>query len=106
MISSWVTTEVASALSLKVRTGQLTQVGRRAAFEAYQLFVVAACSRVQVTTTHFEVAAHYGARPDLVLRAGDALHIAVCEDRGATLLTLDRQMRTAALALGLDVEVV
>jgi hypothetical protein len=34
------------------------------------------------------------------LRAGDALHLAICADHGATLCTLDRRLGDAASALG------
>ena len=34
------------------------------------------------------------------LRAGDALHLAICADHGATLCTLDRRLSEAGPALG------
>ncbi len=34
------------------------------------------------------------------LRAGDALHLAICANQGATLCTLDRRLIDAATALG------
>jgi predicted nucleic acid-binding protein len=37
----------------------------------------------------------------LGLQAGDALHLAICADHGATLCTLDRLLSDAASALGL-----
>ena len=36
----------------------------------------------------------------LGLRAGDALHLAICTDHGATLCTLDRRLGEAGAALG------
>jgi len=35
-----------------------------------------------------------------VERAGDALHLAICADHGATLCTLDRRLGEAGPALG------
>jgi predicted nucleic acid-binding protein len=34
------------------------------------------------------------------LRAGDALHLAICVDHGATLCTLDRRLSDAGSVLG------
>jgi predicted nucleic acid-binding protein len=39
----------------------------------------------------------------LGLRAGDALHLAVCAERGATLCTLDRCLSDAGSALGVKI---
>ncbi len=36
----------------------------------------------------------------LGLRGGDALHLAIAADHGATLCTLDRRLNDAGLALG------
>lgn len=41
-------------------------------------------------------------RPDITLRAPDAIHIAAASRLGATLLTLDHGMARAAAALGVD----
>ena len=45
-------------------------------------------------------AARFADRHELGLRVGDALHLAVCADHGATLCTLDRRLAEAAPALG------
>lgn len=41
-------------------------------------------------------------RFDLNLRAGDALHLAICRHAGATLLTYDRLLLGAASAFGVN----
>jgi predicted nucleic acid-binding protein len=38
----------------------------------------------------------------LGLRGGDALHLAICGDQGATLCTLDRTQSEACTALGIS----
>ena len=43
-------------------------------------------------------------RLDLPLRTPDALHIAIAQRLGATLVTFDRQMAASAHALGTAVE--
>lgn len=99
------TTEVSSALSLKVRTGALTPQRRQVSRAGYaqlldRLLVLT------VTTDHFHAAARYAEQQDLMLRAGDALHLAIAAAQGATLLTLDRRLYDAGLAVGVAAETV
>jgi predicted nucleic acid-binding protein len=56
---------------------------------------------VPVSRSQFRTAARFVEQHVLGLRAGDALHLAICGDHGATLCTLDRQLSDAAAALGL-----
>jgi predicted nucleic acid-binding protein len=48
----------------------------------------------------FRTAARFADHYVLGLRAGDALHLAICSDHGATLCTLDRGLSEAGAALG------
>ena len=48
------------------------------------------------------MAARFADQYALGLRAGDALHLAICADRGAIICTLDRRLAEAALALGVE----
>ncbi|HEX3887477.1 MAG TPA: type II toxin-antitoxin system VapC family toxin [Phenylobacterium sp.] len=105
-ISDWVTTEVSSALSIKLRRGDLDLAQRAAALAAFHRISADSLSAVAVLPSHFQVAAHYADRHDLTLRAADALHLAVCAAHGATLVTLDRRFAEAALQLGVAVEAV
>ena len=63
---------------------------------ATESFTVVPVSRLQ-----FRTAARFVEQHALGLRAGDALHLAICADHGATLCTLDRRLSDAASALGL-----
>jgi uncharacterized protein len=104
VISHWVIAEVASALSIKVRTGQLT-IGQRAdAQQTWRNFQETSLALVEIKLEDFQTAARFAERHDLNLRAGDALHIAVAYAAGATLVTLDKRMAEAAVACGLVVE--
>jgi predicted nucleic acid-binding protein len=59
-----------------------------------------------VTREHFQVAARFADQSGLGLRAGDALHVAVAAELGATLCTLDKRLAEAAVALGVRAEMV
>ncbi len=51
-----------------------------------------------------ESAARFADQSALSLRAGDALHLAICFDFGATLCTLDRGLSAAGAALGVKTD--
>ncbi len=53
-----------------------------------------------VSRSDFRTAARFADRHEFALRAGDALHLAICIEHGATLYTLDRRLAEAAGALG------
>jgi len=53
-----------------------------------------------VSREQFHTAARFADQYALDLRAGDALHLAICAELGATLCTLDRRLAEAASALG------
>jgi uncharacterized protein len=99
-ISDWVATEFSSALSIKLRMGQIRAAHRADALALFtrlgtDSLMVVAVSRLQVRTS-----ARFADQYELGLRAGDALHLAICADHGATLCTLDRRLRDAGSALG------
>ena len=103
-ISDWVATEVSSALSIKLRRGDLDLAERAAALAAFSRLCADSLTILPVTASHFQAAARFCERHDLGLRAADALHLAVCGAHAATLVTLDRRFREAALELGVAVE--
>lgn len=103
-ISEWVETEISSALSLKVRTGALGLDARAAALAEYRRVAARVMSILPVEPRHFRLAASFADRHDLGLRAGEALHLAVCADHGANLVTLDQRLLAAAPQLGVAAE--
>ncbi len=103
-VSDWSHTEVASALSLKVRTGALSLELRAEAASAWHAMHSHNFPTLAVLQEHFKTAAHFTSQPALGLRAGDALHLAIAREGAHSLVTLDHAMADAALQLGIPVE--
>lgn len=106
MISDWVVAEVSSALALKVRTGVLDPPERNAALAVFHSQVERSLTVLPVVGAHFRAAARYADRHELNVRGGDALHLAIAAAHGAILITLDRRLCAAGLALGVAAEMV
>lgn len=102
VVSEWILTEAASALAIKQRTGALTREQRLIAHAAAEAVIDAAAS-LSVLPRHFRAATRLIERSALPLRGGDALHLAISADHGATLWTLDRKLVAAGQALAFDV---
>lgn len=101
-ISDWVVAEFSSALSVKIRTGQITSEQRALALGAFSTLVHDSLSILPIKGNHFRSAAVFADNHMTGLRAGDALHLAVAADHGAIVCTLDATMVTAGLLLGIE----
>lgn len=99
-ISDWTETEFASALSIKLRTGALGADHRSAAISAFTRLCAESLRILPVAREDFRAAARFADQSGLNLRAGDALHLAICSNRGASLCTLDRRLAEAAPQVG------
>ena len=100
-ISDWVATEFSSALSIKLRAGHIEPAHRADALAMFARLSADNFFILPVSRLQFRTAARFADQHQLSLRAGDALHLAVCADHGATLCTLDRRLSDAGPALGI-----
>ena len=101
LISEWVKTEFSSALSIKTRTNQIDARLREVARAEFNRLCVDSFTTLPVTSGNFSAAAAFADRYDLVLRASDALHLAIAKEYGATICSFDRRLVGAASALNI-----
>jgi uncharacterized protein len=100
-VSDWVATEFSSALSIKLRTGQIRIADRVEALVTFARLPTDSFTAIPVSRSDFRTAARLADQHAIGLRAGDALHLAICANHGATLCTLDRRLGDAGSALGI-----
>jgi len=98
--SDWVVGEFSSALSIKLRTGQIGPSDRADALAMFTSLCRDSLDIVEVSRSDFRLAARLADRHQLGLRAADALHLAICLGQGAALCTLDRRLSEAGSAVG------
>jgi predicted nucleic acid-binding protein len=100
VVSDWVTAEFSAALSVKLRNRQIDEAQRAEALAGYSVLCAESLMILPVSHEQFHTAARFADRYALGLRAGDALHLAICADHGTTLCTLDRRQSDAGPSLG------
>jgi predicted nucleic acid-binding protein len=106
VISGWVVAEFSAALSIKLRTGALIETQRAQALAIFGAMVERSLRVLPIEGAHFRVAARICDQYASGLKAGDALHLAMAFERGATLYSLDRRQVEAAASLGIMAELI
>lgn len=105
-ISEWVTTEFSAALSIKIRTGRIEPRHRAESLAALTRLTAESFGILPISGAEFRTATRFADQYALGLRAGDALHLAVAADHGATIVTLDRRLCAAASTLGVSARLI
>jgi predicted nucleic acid-binding protein len=101
--SDWLITETHSALGIKQRHHGLSPQARQAAAEQFERLLRGGIELRSLDRGRFRQAAELLQNPELGLRAGDALHLAVAlHSRCSHLASFDGQMQQAATSLGLS----
>jgi len=103
LFSKWCETEIASALSSKVRAGVWVPEHRVLVMQGIRDILGPSAQSIAIGPADFDRATALLEHSGKPLRGGDALHLAIAERAGAALFTLDRRMAEAGLGLGLDV---
>ena len=100
--SDWLITETHSALGIKQRHHGLRVEARQAAGEQFERLLQGGVELRSLDRERFRQAAELLQNPELGLRAGDALHLAVAlHSRCSRLASFDGRMQQAATALGI-----
>lgn len=106
-VSDLVEVEFFSALSQKVRAGQISEAEARGVGDQFLRHLEAGFyGRLALHRTHYETARAWLGRFALPLRALDALHLALTDAEGLHLATADQHLARSANALGIPVTLV
>ena len=100
--ADWLLTEFSSAISIKLRTKQLTEAHAKLVRKEFNLLVTGGIRLVPVSRAAFKQAADMVKPHRFGLRAGDSLHLAVALELGVShIATLDSTLANNAERKGL-----
>jgi uncharacterized protein len=101
-ISLWTKTEFSSVLARKVRMQESTEQFARQTISKFEQMMTNSCQVITPEAADFELSAQYIQNFQTGLRAGDALHLTITKNHGATLIyTLDAKLAKAASLLNI-----
>lgn len=102
VISSWLLTEMESALSIKERRGEINTAQHRQIAKDIAVFGSRLASIEIPASTDFEVASKFCSVATSRLRAGDAIHLAIAlRLKSRYMITLDDVLMENAMSNGL-----
>jgi uncharacterized protein len=102
--SAWTGTELASALSVKARRGDILFESVQTMCEAYENLLVNDVGLLPCEQNDFKRAQNYCQQTTLGLRAGDALHLAIALRHACShFFSLDKTLNRNAQTLGMGV---
>jgi len=99
-VSEWTRVEFASALAQKVRARQIDDVSRNMATAGLVQMCEDSLAVFGVAKGDFSMAIELAHRAESGLRAGDALHLAICLQNGATMCSNDIGLLKACAVFG------
>ena len=103
--SDWLLSEFASAISIKLRSGELKESDAKIVNREFEAMAAGGLRLVPVSRAAFREAARLAQHYKQGLRAGDALHLATALELGAgSIATLDVLMATYVKRLKIKVE--
>jgi predicted nucleic acid-binding protein len=103
IVSDFSAAEFSSVIARRVRTRDLRAVEARTAFSNFDTWCTRHTRLVKIESIDILRATGLMRRLDISLRTPDALHIAIVQRIGCTLLTFDRMMAAAARAVRVSV---
>lgn len=106
-VSSWTRLEFSSVLAREVRTGGLESRAALNADAEFEAMMAESFTLLLPQAEDFELAKRYVQQYRTGLRAGDALHLAIASNNGATTIySLDKKLYNAGKLLRLPVTTV
>ncbi len=103
LVSDFACAEFCSAIARKVRMRELTLRDAQDVFGVFDEWIERDVTRIGLTSSDVAMTIRYLRRLNTSLRTPDALHVAIAQRVGATLLTFDSKLASAAEALGVQV---
>jgi uncharacterized protein len=101
IISDWAILEVTSIIRKSARAGVITEIEATALLLHFDHWTTTSTQPIRVEPADFKTANNLVRRGDMVVRAADALHLALAVRSGSKLATFDKGMSKAATVIGL-----